>query len=63
MCQMSVVMDKNGDTEKILDEVTRLEVTKDGIVLSTFFEDDKLVPNAQIKTIDFMKTTVTLGKL
>ena len=62
MCQMNVVMDNNGQTEKLLDEVTKLEVTPEGIVLSTFFESDKLIPGASIKEIDFTKTTVTLSK-
>ncbi len=62
MCQMKVVMDKNGITEKLMDEVTRLEVTPEGIILSTFFESDKIIQGAQVKMIDFMKTTVTLGE-
>jgi predicted RNA-binding protein len=62
MCQMKVVIDKNGTTEKLMDEVTRLEVTPEGIVLSTFFENDKVIPGVHVKMIDFMKTTVTLGQ-
>ena len=62
MCQMSVVMDKDGQIEKVMDEVTRLEVTPEGVLLSTFFEADKLMPGTNIKNIDFMNTTVTLGQ-
>ncbi len=62
MCQMNVVLDKNGETEKLLDEVTKLEVTPEGVVLSTFFESDKLIPRATVKEIDFIKTTVTLSQ-
>ncbi len=60
MCQMSVVLDKNGQQEKVMDDVTRLEVTSEGVLLSTFFESDKLVPSAKIREVDFTSTTVTL---
>jgi predicted RNA-binding protein len=61
MCQMSVILDNNGRQEKVMDEVTRLEVTSEGVVLSTFFDEPKLVPGAQVREIDFMKTTVFLS--
>ena len=60
MCQMSVVMDKNGLQEKVLDEVTRLEFSPDGVLLSTFFDEPKLIPGVGVKEIDFIATTVTL---
>ncbi len=62
MCQMNVVLDKNGRPEKVMDEVTKLEVTPEGVVLSSFFDSDKLIPGANVKEIDFIKTTVTLGQ-
>ena len=62
MCQMKVVIDKNGLMEKLMDEVTKLEVTPEGVIISTFFESDKMIPGAHVKIIDFMKTTVTLGQ-
>ena len=60
MCQMSVMMDNEGQQEKVMDEVTQLEVTPEGVILSTFFDEPKLVPGVQVKKIDFMNTTVTL---
>ncbi|MCP4715302.1 MAG: CooT family nickel-binding protein [Deltaproteobacteria bacterium] len=60
MCQMKVVLDDEGERQNVLDEVTRLEVTPAGVVLSTFFDDPRLVEGTQIQEIDFMKTTVVL---
>lgn len=60
MCQMNVLIEKGGGLEKVMDEVTRLEVTDDGVLLSTFFSKPKLIPGCRIKNIDFMGTSVTL---
>jgi predicted RNA-binding protein len=57
---MSVMMDNEGQQEKVMDEVTQLEVTSEGVILSTFFDEPKLVPGVQVKKIDFMSSTVTL---
>ena len=60
MCQMSVVLDNNGEQEKIMDNVTHLEVTPEGVVVSTLFEEPKLVKSAWVKDIDFLSGKVTL---
>ena len=60
MCQMNVVLEHDGEQEKIMDNVTRLEVTGEGVVVSTLFEEPKLVKSAWIKNIDFQGGTVTL---
>lgn len=60
MCQMSVVLEHEGEREKIMDNVTHLEVTEEGVVVSTLFEEPKLVESAWVKSIDFMAGTVTL---
>ena len=60
MCQMNVVLEHDGRQEKVMDNVTSLEVTGDGIVVSTLFEEPKLVQAARVKTIDFVGGTVTL---
>ena len=61
MCQISAVLVRDGRQEKIMDNVTGLEVTAEGIVLTTLFEEPKLVADARITTIDFMGGTVTLA--
>lgn len=60
MCQISAVLVQDGRQEKIMDNVTGLEVTAEGIVLTTLFEEPKLLADARITTIDFMGGTVTL---
>lgn len=60
MCQMKVVLDRDGGAEKIMDNVTHLEVTGDGVLISTFFEEPKLVKSARVKNVDVLGGTVTL---
>lgn len=60
MCQMNVVLEHNGQQEKVMDNVTSLEVTGEGVVVSAFFEEPKLVEAARVKSIDFLGGTVTL---
>jgi predicted RNA-binding protein len=61
MCQMNVVLKNNGGQEKIMENVTQLEVTTEGVLVSAFFEEPKLVKSASIKSIDFLGGTVTLS--
>ena len=61
MCQMRVIMETTAGTEQIMEEVTGLEITPEGIMLTSLFDDPRLVPGSTVKKIDFMKTLVTLG--
>ena len=60
MCQMNVVLEHDGEQEKIMDNVTHLEVTGEGVLVSTLFEEPKMVKAARVKIIDFQGGTVTL---
>jgi predicted RNA-binding protein len=60
MCQISVVMEREGGEEKLLDNVTGLDVTGDGIVLRSFFDEPREVKNAHIARIDFLGGKVIL---
>ncbi|MDP7555078.1 MAG: CooT family nickel-binding protein [Nitrospinota bacterium] len=60
MCQMKVMLDKEGQQELVMEDVTKLEVVEDGIRVSTFFEEPKTVSGAAVKTIDFTSGTLTL---
>ncbi len=62
MCQISVVVEREGEEEKILDNVTRLDVVEDGVVLSTLFEEPKEVRDVVISRIDFLGGKVSLGQ-
>ena len=59
---MTVVLDQDDGQEKIMENATHLEVTGEGVLVSTFFEEPKLVKSAWIKNIDFLGGTVTLDK-
>jgi predicted RNA-binding protein len=60
MCQMNVVFKHDGEQETIMENVTHLEVTGEGVLVSTFFEEPKMVKSAWVKNIDFLGGTVTL---
>ena len=60
MCQMNVVLKHDGEQEKVMENVTHLEVTGEGVLVSTFFEEPQLVKSAWVKSIDFLGGTITL---
>jgi predicted RNA-binding protein len=57
---MNVVLKNNDRQENIMENVTQLEVTSEGVLVSAFFEEPKLVKSARVKSIDFLGGTVTL---
>lgn len=61
MCQLNVVMEQEGNQETLMEAVTGLEVTEQGIVLRTYFEEPMTVGNAFIKRIDFLGGSVVLS--
>lgn len=62
MCQISVVVENNGDQEAVMDNVTSLQVTGEGVVLTTFFEEPLSVPDVVISRIDFLGGKVVLNR-
>jgi predicted RNA-binding protein len=58
MCQATVYL---GD-EEVAREVTGLELMDDGVRLTTFFEEPKVVPG-RVRYIDFLKHRVQLQPL
>ena len=60
MCQISAVLEQDGRQEKIMENVTTLEVTPEGIVLSTLFEEPRLLSSTRIEKIDFLGGCITL---
>ena len=60
MCQMKVMLDKEGQQELVMEDVTQLEVVEEGIKISTLFEEPKLIKGVVIKTIDFLSGKATL---
>lgn len=60
MCQISVVMEKDGGEELVMEDVTNLVVEDDGVRVSTLFESSKSLPQVNIRSIDFMGGKVFL---
>ncbi len=54
MCQMKVMLDKEGQQELVMEDVAHLEVVEGGIKISTLFEEPKLISDVSIKVIDFL---------
>ena len=48
-----------GTGELVLDDVAYIESEEDGLLVTTMFGETKMV-QAEIRTVDFMKNTVTL---
>lgn len=61
MCQMSVLLEKGDNPEIIMENVSQLEVTDEGVKVSTLFEDPKVIPEVQVTRIDFLNGKVFLG--
>ncbi len=60
MCQINVVVEREGEQEAVMEAVTGLEMTDKGIVLSTFFEEPITIPDVRIKEINFLGGSVIL---
>jgi len=63
MCQISAVVERNGEQETVMESVTALEVIDNGVVLSTFFEEPKTIANVVIEKIDFLGGAVVLKRI
>ncbi|OKY73666.1 MAG: hypothetical protein BM485_17790 [Desulfobulbaceae bacterium DB1] len=61
MCQMSVVYEKNGEREIVMENVTFLEVDAAGVRVSTLFAEPRVIAASYVKKIDFMGGVVTLA--
>jgi predicted RNA-binding protein len=59
---MKIMQDKDGQQELVMEDVSQLEVVEEGIMISTLFEEPKLIPGVKIKTIDFLSGKTMLQK-
>ena len=60
MCQMNIILAKPEGEEVLLEGASLLEVTADGIEISTLFDAPRLIEKARVKKIDFLGGRVTL---
>lgn len=62
MCQISVVIERDGVEELVMEDVTNLVVDSDSLQISNLFEGPKTVEQVVIRSIDFMAGKVMLEK-
>ena len=62
MCQISVVIERDGVEELVMEDVTNLVVDSDSLQISTLFVGPKSVEQGVIRSIDFMAGKVMLEK-
>lgn len=59
MCETTVYLERDGQLEKLMDEVARIVVMADGVELTRLFEAPQIVP-AELRELDAMKHTAIL---
>ncbi len=62
MCQMTVVLEKDGAEETVMENVTRLQVSGTTIEVQTFFEEPMRLEEVSIQIIDFLAGKLVLKK-
>lgn len=60
MCQMRVVMEKDGTEELLHENVTGIDVLENGIAVTTLFEGSTEIVGAVIRRMDFLSGKVFL---
>jgi len=61
MCLSKVYVDRNGERELLMEEVSSMEIAEDRLLCKTLFGEQKEV-EGNIREIDFLAHTVVLGK-
>ncbi|MCI5224147.1 MAG: CooT family nickel-binding protein [Candidatus Electrothrix sp. AR4] len=61
MCQLNVVLEREGKRETVMESITKLEVTEQGVILSTYFEDPMTLDDVCVKCIDLLGGSVVLA--
>jgi len=61
MCQLKAVLEQqDGSQEIVMESVTGVDVTTDGVILSTFFEEPLRLNRVRIQKIDFQTGSIFL---
>ena len=61
MCEAAVFLDKNGDLEKVMDDVVEVKPEGDKLLLVDVFGEQKLV-SARLKEVELMDHRIILGE-
>ncbi len=59
MCQAKVYLRQDGQEIEIMKEVIGIEITEEGLILKSFFEEPKEI-KGRIREIDFLKHSVII---
>jgi len=62
MCQMNVMLEKEGGDELLMEGASLLECKAEGVELSSLFDPPQLIPGVKVIRIDFLNSKVVLGK-
>ncbi|WP_163340100.1 CooT family nickel-binding protein [Desulfopila sp. IMCC35008] len=60
MCEIKVVMDKDGIEEPVMENVTKLDILDNAVAITSLFEGVKEIPGVTVRNIDFLAGTVFL---
>ena len=60
MCQLKAVMERQGSRETVMEAVTGVDVTAEGVVLSTYFEEPLTLRGVRIRSVDLLNGSILL---
>ena len=61
MCEAAVFLDRDGDLEKVMDDVVEVKPEGDKLLLVDVFGEQKLV-SARLKEVELMDHRIILGE-
>ncbi len=62
MCQMSIIVEQDGQEEIVLKNAAQLEAVEEGIKVSALFEEPITITDAFVSRIDFLDGEVRLKR-
>lgn len=60
MCQLKAVVERQGSRETVMESVTTVDVTADGVILSTYFEEPLTLRGVRIRSVDLLNGAILL---
>ena len=64
MCQMNVMLDSGDQPEElIMENASLLEVTENGVQISSLFDPPRIIPGVRVVKIDFLSGKVLLDNI
>lgn len=60
MCQLKAVLERQGSRETVMESVTTVDVTADGVVLSTYFEEPLALSAVRVRSVDLLNGFILL---